>query len=71
MTPDDFRAFLDWLQTSGAVVKTVRSVMGARTVPPAPETPQPVHAFAPPALDRVTAFASLKARRKQDVDKLP
>jgi peptidoglycan/xylan/chitin deacetylase (PgdA/CDA1 family) len=65
VTPSVFESFLDWLQASGAVVKTVSSVMGHS---PAPEPPLPVRAFMAP--DKVTAFASLKARKKQDVDSI-
>jgi peptidoglycan/xylan/chitin deacetylase (PgdA/CDA1 family) len=64
-----FNSFLNWLQTSGAVVKTVRSVFGYPDLPPpAQEPPLPVRAFASSAPDKVTAFASLKARKRQDVD---
>jgi peptidoglycan/xylan/chitin deacetylase (PgdA/CDA1 family) len=67
--PDQFRTFLDWLeQDSGAVVKTVREVVPPPAVPLI-EPPLPVHAFGP-APDRATAFASLKASKVQDVDKL-
>jgi peptidoglycan/xylan/chitin deacetylase (PgdA/CDA1 family) len=75
VTPDDFTAFLDWLQCSGAVVRTVRSVMTVPASSPAStpatcEPPLPVHAFeasAPPP-DTATAFASLEVRKRQDVD---
>jgi hypothetical protein len=78
VTPEDFKAFVDWLQCSGAVVRTVRSVMvGTDLSQPlrsaACEPPLPVHAFddgaeQAPAPDTVTAFASLYIRGKQDVD---
>jgi peptidoglycan/xylan/chitin deacetylase (PgdA/CDA1 family) len=63
VSPGDFVAFLNWLPTTGAVIKTVRDVI----LPPAPPPPPP-----PPAVtaDRATAFASLKAPKSQDIDKL-
>ena len=70
VTPEDFKAFLDWLQGSGAAVRTVRAVMFHPDLPPPAEPPLPVRAFGAPAPDRVTALASLKARKKQDVDKI-
>jgi hypothetical protein len=70
VTPGDFKAFLDWLQGSGAVVRTVRSVMGYPDLPATPEPPLPVHAFGPAALDTVAALASVNVRKKQDVDKI-
>lgn len=76
ISPSDFAAFLDWLkarEAGGTVVKSVRAVMGFPE-PPLPseeeeEEPKPVVAFAPPR-DTATAFTSLKARSRQDVDKL-
>jgi peptidoglycan/xylan/chitin deacetylase (PgdA/CDA1 family) len=63
VSPQDFTNFLTFLQNSGAVVKTVRDVI----LPPPPPPPPP-----PPVLkaDKVTAFASLKAPKSQDIDKL-
>ena len=62
VSPGDFTAFLNWLPTSGAVVKTVRDVI----LPPPPPPPPPPAVKA----DKVTAFASLKAPKSQDIDKL-
>ncbi len=73
ISPSDFAAFLDWLkarEASGTAVKSVRAVMGFPEPPlPSEEEPKPVVAFAPPR-DTATAFTSLKARSRQDVDKL-
>ncbi len=62
VSPGDFTAFLNWLPTTGAVVKTVRDVI----LPPPPPPPPPPAVKA----DKVTAFASLKAPKSQDIDKL-
>jgi hypothetical protein len=65
--PATFVQFLDWLQpraANGTVVRTVRSVMGYPEVAPASPLAAPVTA------DKATAFASLKAPKRQDVDKI-
>jgi peptidoglycan/xylan/chitin deacetylase (PgdA/CDA1 family) len=65
--PTVFEQFLDWLKGRGTVVKTVRSVMGYPDFPP---PPPPVASPGKVVADKVTAFASLKVRASQDVDKL-
>jgi peptidoglycan/xylan/chitin deacetylase (PgdA/CDA1 family) len=68
VSPEAFTAFLDWLQAAHVSVRTVRSVLGYPD-PPVPEPPLPVRAFVPPA-DKATAFSSIKASKRQDIDKL-
>jgi hypothetical protein len=63
VSPADFGQFLTFLQSSGAVVRTVREVVLPSSGSP-PPPPGSVTA------DRVTAFASLKAPKRQDIDKL-
>jgi peptidoglycan/xylan/chitin deacetylase (PgdA/CDA1 family) len=68
--PSEFDSFLDWLRDhapSGTVVKTVGEVVPTR--PPA-ILPHVIRPFGAPAKDKVTAFASLKVRKVQDVDNI-
>jgi peptidoglycan/xylan/chitin deacetylase (PgdA/CDA1 family) len=69
-SPNTFRSFLDFLATERAAgrveVKTVRSTLGYPDIPPAPPTPPAPKVVA----DKVTAFASLSVKSRQDVDKL-
>jgi peptidoglycan/xylan/chitin deacetylase (PgdA/CDA1 family) len=70
ISPATLKAFLDWLQpraAMGTVVKTLRSVMGYPDFPATPAPPAPVHVA---AADKITAFASLKAKKTQRVGKL-
>jgi hypothetical protein len=64
VSPGDFGQFLSFLQGSGAIVKTVREVVLPSAPPPPPPPPLTVKA------DTATAFASLKAPKRQDIDKL-
>jgi peptidoglycan/xylan/chitin deacetylase (PgdA/CDA1 family) len=70
ISPSELRAFLGWLKSGappGTVVKTVQEVASNR--PPA-IIPHTIRPFGAPASDKVTAFASLKVRKRQDVDNI-
>jgi peptidoglycan/xylan/chitin deacetylase (PgdA/CDA1 family) len=69
-TPNTFRDFLNFLTTERAAgrveVKTVRNALGYPDFPPPPPPPP----AKPVAADKITAFASLSIKSRQDIDKL-
>lgn len=70
ISPSELNAFLDWLKAgapTGTVVKTVREVVPA---PPSALVPHVIRPFGAPAKDKVTAFGSLKVRKRQDIDQI-
>jgi peptidoglycan/xylan/chitin deacetylase (PgdA/CDA1 family) len=70
-SPATLQAFLDWLQpraSIGTEVRTVRSVMGFPD--PSPPKPAPPAPLPVAAADKTTAFASLRAGKRQRVGKL-
>ena len=70
ISPSELNAFLDWLATdapAGTVVKTVREIV---PTPPLAFVPHVINPLGAPTKDRVTAFGSLKVRKRQDVDNI-
>jgi peptidoglycan/xylan/chitin deacetylase (PgdA/CDA1 family) len=70
ISPSELNAFLDWLNAGappGTVVKTVQEAAPAR---PASLTPHSVRPLNAPAKDNVVAFASIRVRKRQDIDKI-
>jgi peptidoglycan/xylan/chitin deacetylase (PgdA/CDA1 family) len=68
ISPTELRAFLDWLASdapAGTVVKAVRELV---PTPPSTFVSHPTRPFGAPASDKVTAFGSLRVRKRQDVD---